>query len=1283
MAFALALSAACASPAKAETETVDGVEWSYRITGGKAEVTGANPVEGDLTIPLSLGSYTVTSIANSAFYGCSGLTSVTIANSVTSLGSFAFYGCRGLKHVTIPDGVTGIGYGAFWNCVGLKSVSIPNSVTNIGQYVFRGCNSLTNCEVGPHNPAYSSLDGVIFSCDKSRLILFPSGKQGSYAIPAGVTDIAKSAFCACRKLTSVTIPNSVTRIGSSAFADCNRLVSVMIDEGLTSIEYDAFRGCISLESMTIPNSVTQIGYCAFDGCRGMTTVSIGSGVTNIAYSAFYGCKGLREFNVAEENTVYTSWDGLLFSKDMAVLVGCPVGKIGTCTIPASVKRIATNVHDFAFAGCTRLTAFEVAVGNATYTSRDGVLFSNDMKTLVCCPGGKSGAYSIPDGVTSIDPYAFSWCGKITSVFAPSTLESIGEYSFYFCNRIETLFLPLSWQGKSLGTARIRPGCRIIYGMPSTESVAGVTWLFFIQDGAATVLAADGSGKVAIPAQLGGCAVTSIAPSAFFGCEGFTCVDIPSCVTDIGSHAFFGCKGLTNVIIPAGVSNISDHAFSGCVGLGTMEIPSVISEIGDYAFSGCIRLTNIVIPDTVKSIGAHAFHDCIRLANLTLGNGVEDIGKYAFAKCSGLTSVVIPDNVSNIGDYAFYRCTGLGDLVVRDGVERIGSFAFADCDGLATVTIPASVTELGDHPFAMCDGLTEIAVDSGNGFFASQEGVLFSKDGTALLGVPAGMEGVFVLPDSVEDLGVRAFAGCVGLTALEAGEGNVHFASRDGVLFSKDMTRLLVCPAGKAGAFAVPDGVVRIEDGAFDDCPNLTRIMIPNSVESLGTNSLSRCDGLVALFVPEAWEDVREGDRTLNGARIQADWEIIHGTLEPEVVDGVEWHFFAEDGGAVLLPGDYGADVMIPAVLGGRPVTRIGKYAFYGCEELEKVEIPGSVTDIGEYAFYGCEGLESVSLPESVRNIGKWAFGRCKGLKNVELPEGIESIGDRAFFECSGLPEAAVPDSVERIGVNAFFGNSELTVLEVGTNNANYASRDGVLFSKDMEKLLWCPDGKTGEYAIPGTVKTIATRAFGDCVGLTAGTMPESVEKIGRNSFYGCRGLAVLYVPASWEGVPGWLDMLARAKLPPECQIIYLKDDPAETTSTTPVPVPFAWLEEKAEPILSAHGWDYEAAAATTASNGLAVWECYLAGLVPTDEGAAFKVKSFSFVDGQPVVKWDPDLNEDGTTDRVYRVWARKSVETPEPEGENATNGWTDVTGEEASWVTNGWRFFRVDVEMPK
>jgi hypothetical protein len=170
----------------------------------------------------------VTSIGDYAFYGCTGLTSVTIPKSVTSIGEFAFRDCTGLTSITIPNSVTSIGDNTFAYCTGPTSITIPNSVTSIGDNAFKGCTGLT-----------------------------------SITIPNSVTSIGVWAFSKCTGLTSITIPNSVTSIGGSAFKGCTRLTSVTIPNSVTSIGAGAFRGCTGLTSVTIPKSVTSIGAGAF------------------------------------------------------------------------------------------------------------------------------------------------------------------------------------------------------------------------------------------------------------------------------------------------------------------------------------------------------------------------------------------------------------------------------------------------------------------------------------------------------------------------------------------------------------------------------------------------------------------------------------------------------------------------------------------------------------------------------------------------------------------------------------------------------------------------------------------------------------------------------------------------------------------------------------------------------------------------------------------------------------------------------------------------------------
>ena len=352
----------------------------------------------------------------------------SVTYSVTSIGNYAFRDCTSLTSVTIGNSVTEIGWYAFDGCSGLTSVTIPNSVTSIGGYAFRDCSGLTSIDVASDNSNYCSVDGVLFNKDKTTLIQYPRGKQGSYTIPNSVTSIGDKAFSGCTGLTAVTIPNSVTSIGDQAFYWCRGLTSVTIPnsvtsigdrafdwcdgltfpvynahvfafmpttysgaytipDGIESIAGSAFYGCFRLTSVTIPNSVTSIGEDAFSGCRGLTSVTIGNSVTCIGEGAFEDCSGLT--SVAIPNSV-TSIGKSAFSECTGLT---------SVTIPNSV----TSIGSYAFYNCIRLTSV-----------------------------------TIPNSVTSIGGAAFQYCSGLTSVTIGNSVTSIGDKAFRFCSGLTSV-----------------------------------------------------------------------------------------------------------------------------------------------------------------------------------------------------------------------------------------------------------------------------------------------------------------------------------------------------------------------------------------------------------------------------------------------------------------------------------------------------------------------------------------------------------------------------------------------------------------------------------------------------------------------------------------------------------------------------------------------------------------------------------------------------------------------------------------------------------------------------
>ena len=262
-----------------------------------------------------------------------------------------------------------------------------------GNAIVASAESSGNCGDSGSNVTWS-LD------DDGTLTISGSGK-----IEDCRSDIDQPWYSNRSDITSVVIEPGVTSIGSQAFYECSNLTSITIPSGLTSIGEQAFGNCTGLTSITIPSGFISIGDYAFWNCTGLTSITIQNGVTSIGTGAFWNCTGLTSI-----------------------------------TIPSSVTSIGVNV----FYNCTGLTDITVDSNNSSFCSESGVLFNKDKTTLIYYPLGKNdSSYTIPDGVTVIEQYAFYCNSKLTSVTIPSGVTSIGEMAFRECSGLTSVIVPSS------------------------------------------------------------------------------------------------------------------------------------------------------------------------------------------------------------------------------------------------------------------------------------------------------------------------------------------------------------------------------------------------------------------------------------------------------------------------------------------------------------------------------------------------------------------------------------------------------------------------------------------------------------------------------------------------------------------------------------------------------------------------------------------------------------------------------------------------------------------------
>ena len=441
-------------------------------------------------------------------------------------------------------------------------------------------------------------------------------------------------------ITVVHIGNGATSIGDNAFSGCTRLTTVTISNTLTSIGDNAFSGCTHLTTVTISNTLTSIGAYAFYGCTSLASITIPSPVTSIGDHAFFGCTSLASFEVAGENTSYSSDSGVLFNKDKTTLIQYPAGKTdATYEIPASVKSIVNQ----AFYGCTSLASFEVEGGNTSYSSADGVLLNSEGTTLVCYPAGKSGtSYVIHNSVTEIDDFAFYGCTRLTTVTISDSLISIGGWAFYGCTSLASIINPGSvsligdyafYYCTSLASIPLfdsltEIGTYAFYGCTSLASIdisASVTSIgdnafYGCTSLASFEVAGDNTSYLSESNVLFNKDITTLVcyPAGKSG----TSYVIPNSVKSIGMSAF-SCTSLASITIPASVTSIATIAFSDCTSLASITIPASVTSIGVSAFSYCTSLTSIDIGDcsgiSSNSFPHHTFYEEDGVTQIAVGS----------------------------------------------------------------------------------------------------------------------------------------------------------------------------------------------------------------------------------------------------------------------------------------------------------------------------------------------------------------------------------------------------------------------------------------------------------------------------------------------------------------------------------------------------------------------------------------------------------------------------------------------------------------------------------------
>lgn len=342
-------------------------------------------------------------IDDQAFNVCYALESVTFAEGsrLERIGSQAFYNCSSLTSFTIPTSVTTLGNEAFWRCYDLTTIHIPASVTSIGLLPFRECNKLTAITVDANNPAFSSIDGNLYSKDGTVLVQYAPGKTDtSFTLPASVTTIKEGALLDCRAL-SLTIPSSVTVIEKIA-----------ISGGYLVIYAEAAEQPAGWENDWNSSSRPVVWDC-------------------------------KNNNVASDGSIYVVSNGLRFSiKDGEAAVEQQSTTISVSSIPASVtfdgvSYPVTKIVGYAFSSCKNLTSIELP--SSLKTIEEYAFYACDNLTSV----------ELPSSLKTIGKCAFYSCDNLKAVYIPASVETVGECLFQYCSKV-TIYVEFAQSQKPSG-----------------------------------------------------------------------------------------------------------------------------------------------------------------------------------------------------------------------------------------------------------------------------------------------------------------------------------------------------------------------------------------------------------------------------------------------------------------------------------------------------------------------------------------------------------------------------------------------------------------------------------------------------------------------------------------------------------------------------------------------------------------------------------------------------------------------------------------------------------------
>ena len=606
------------------------------------------------------------------------------------------------------------------------------------------------------------------------------------------------------------------------------------------------------------------------------------------------------------------------------------------------------------------------------------------------------------------------------------------------------------------------------------------------------------------------------------------------VKEIGFTEGYGCANITEIVIPEGVNKMKWASFGTASKLKVVKIPASVTSIETGVFVRCAVCRTEVnsnnqyfcndeqgslfskAKDALYSVGPVSSSDVY-----TVSATVKDIKAAALRYLKGVKKIILPPNLQTIYQ-GWPTIAPYNNELEEFAIESGGVTPFKIIDGvlfkdnelvgypynkpIQTYQVPNGITSIAPYGLYAVIKMTSIDL---NDVTQLKSAALAYCNGLEEVTIPKNLQANASMEGAIEF--------CYNIKAYKVAEGCVNFAVRDGVLFSKDMTKLYLYPPSKIeGQYHIPTEVVEIKAKAFMGAQKLQTMTVPSQITTLGKWCFRGMKELRSILFEEESNVKRFGENVFLGCN-----KLEEVTLPKSLEDLNQAFYLCNSLRKVNVPSgsqlkriennsfSQTSNLEEFNFLGSCDLTQIGTNAFANCTKLKTFDFPKSVTSIGRNAFSGCSSMSYVKFaPDAaIVSFGEGSLADC-GLTSIDIPEKVSKIEREAFRNCKVLTKVNVPAITTHVSPEAFKFCDKLTDIKVDKSNSKYSSLDGILLTKDKRTLVLFPPGKANDKftLLPPSITAIGEYAFYECLALKNVTIPNKVTSIGERAFGLCKNL---------------------------------------------------------------------------------------------------------------------------------------------------------------------------------